>query len=202
MKSESQIRQSLRLFYVSGWFYCWWFVKDFVNEILNWDSIWRRDIFFSSVVKTLPYSGCFTTCMSPHFSSVDMITWSGLARFSRFQGSCGMVPNVLAGLNHYVKLRQILGERWMSKIAFRFYLQIQIRKSAALEQSPPAELPGKMFEIRSSVSCGFGHYVDSILPVWLLALTLYMCMSFQVDFCVFMVLGCNYGGRISHLDLF
>ena len=114
--------------------------------------------FFSSVVKT----PIFWLFYNLHESNLHE---SGLARFSRFQGSGGMVPNVLAGLNHYVKLRQILGERWMSKIAFRFYLQIQIRKSAALEQSPPAELPGKMFEIRSSVSCGFGHYVDSILPV-------------------------------------
>ena len=50
-----------------------------------------RRIFQSSVVKTLPCSGCFTACMSAHFPVVkqgyaDRVT------------HCGMVPNGVANL--------------------------------------------------------------------------------------------------------
>ena len=34
-----------------------------------------RRIFQFSVVKTLPYSGCFTACMSGHFPIVMLIRW-------------------------------------------------------------------------------------------------------------------------------
>ena len=48
-----------------------------------------RRIFQSSVVKTLPCSGCFTACMSAHFPVVKL----GYAdRMTR----CGMDPNGVA----------------------------------------------------------------------------------------------------------
>ena len=57
---------------------------------LNLDlSMSARRIFQSSVVKTLPCSGCFTACMSAHFPVVKL----GYAdRMSQY----GMVPNGVA----------------------------------------------------------------------------------------------------------
>ena len=48
-----------------------------------------RRIFQSSVVKTLPYSGCFTACMSAHFPVVKQ-------GYADRMTHCGMVPNGVA----------------------------------------------------------------------------------------------------------
>ena len=45
-----------------------------------------RRIFQSSVVKTLPCSGCFTACMSAHFPVVKL-------GYADRMTHCGMVPN-------------------------------------------------------------------------------------------------------------
>ena len=49
-----------------------------------------RRIFQSSVVKTLPCSGCFTACMSAHFPVVKL-------GYADRMTHCGMVPNGVAG---------------------------------------------------------------------------------------------------------
>ena len=48
-----------------------------------------RRIFQSSVVKTLPCSGCFTACMSAHFPIVKL-------GYADRMTHCGMVPNGVA----------------------------------------------------------------------------------------------------------
>ena len=48
-----------------------------------------RRIFQSSVVKTLPCSGCFTACMSAHFPVVKL-------GYADRMTHCGMVPNGVA----------------------------------------------------------------------------------------------------------
>ena len=48
-----------------------------------------RRIFQSSVVKTLPCSGCFTACMSAHFPVVKL-------GYADRMTHCGMVPNGIA----------------------------------------------------------------------------------------------------------
>ena len=48
-----------------------------------------RRIFQSSVVKTLPCSGCFTACMSAHFPVVKL-------EYADRMTHCGMVPNRVA----------------------------------------------------------------------------------------------------------
>ena len=48
-----------------------------------------RRIFRSSVVKTLPCSGCFTACMSVHFPVVKL-------GYADRMTHCGMVPNAVA----------------------------------------------------------------------------------------------------------
>ena len=48
-----------------------------------------RRIFQSSVVKTLPCSGCFTACMSVHFPVVKL-------GYADRMTHCGMVPNGVA----------------------------------------------------------------------------------------------------------
>ena len=54
---------------------------------LNLDcSSYVRRIFQSSVVKTLPCSGCFTACMSAHFPVVKL-------GYADRMTHCGMVPN-------------------------------------------------------------------------------------------------------------
>ena len=50
-----------------------------------------RRIFQSSVVKTLPCSGCFTACMSAHFPVVKL-------GYADRMTHCGMVPNGVANL--------------------------------------------------------------------------------------------------------
>ena len=57
---------------------------------LNLDrSLSARRIFQSSVVKTLPCSGCFTACMSAHFPVVKL-------GYADRMTHCGMVPNGVA----------------------------------------------------------------------------------------------------------
>ena len=46
-------------------------------------------IFQSSVVKTLPCSGCFTACMSAHFPVMKL-------GYADWMTHCGMVPNGVA----------------------------------------------------------------------------------------------------------
>ena len=48
-----------------------------------------RRIFQSSVVKTLPCSGCFTACMSTHFSVVKL-------GYADRMTHCGIIPNGVA----------------------------------------------------------------------------------------------------------
>ena len=48
-----------------------------------------RRIFQSSVVKTLPCSGCFTACMSAHFPVMKL-------GYADWMTHCGMVPNGVA----------------------------------------------------------------------------------------------------------
>ena len=50
-----------------------------------------RRIFQSSVVKALPYSGCFTACMSVQFSVVRL-------GYADLMTHCGMGPNGVADL--------------------------------------------------------------------------------------------------------
>ena len=50
-----------------------------------------RRIFQSSVVKTLPCSGCFTACMSAHFPVVKL-------GYADRMTHCGMVPNGITSL--------------------------------------------------------------------------------------------------------
>ena len=50
-----------------------------------------RRIFQSSVVKTLPCSGCFTACMSAHFPRVKL-------GYADRMSHCGMVPNGFVNL--------------------------------------------------------------------------------------------------------
>ena len=57
---------------------------------LNLDrSLSVRKIFQSSVVKTLPCSGCLTACMSAHFPVVKLGYMDRMTH-------CGMVPNGVA----------------------------------------------------------------------------------------------------------
>ena len=57
---------------------------------LNLDrSLSVRRTFQSSVVKTLSCSGCFTACMSVHFSAVKL-------GYANRMTCCGMVPNGVA----------------------------------------------------------------------------------------------------------
>ena len=59
---------------------------------LNLDrSLSVRRTFQSSVVKTLSCSGCFTACMSVHFSVMKLGYMDRMTH-------CGMVPNVIADL--------------------------------------------------------------------------------------------------------
>ena len=48
-----------------------------------------KRIFLSSMVKTLPCSGCFTACMSGHFPVVKL-------GYADRMTHCGMVPNGVA----------------------------------------------------------------------------------------------------------
>ena len=48
-----------------------------------------RRIFQSSVVKTLPCSGCFTACMNAHLPIVKL-------GYTDWMTHCGMVPNGVA----------------------------------------------------------------------------------------------------------
>ena len=57
---------------------------------LNRSSFVRR-IFQSSVVKTLPCSGCFTACVSAHFPVVKL-------GYAERMTDSGMFPNVVANL--------------------------------------------------------------------------------------------------------
>ena len=61
-----------------------------------------RRIFQSSVVKTLPCSGCFTACMSAHFLVVKHGYADQMTR-------CGMVPNGVTDLIEFqlTSLREI-----------------------------------------------------------------------------------------------
>ena len=111
-------------------------------------------------------------------------------------------------LNHQVKLRQLLGGRWISQLAFWVLSQRQMcNPSSALfwTQGPllniPEISPAYVFEIHSWISCSFCLFVFSlyrlfISPAWLLALTLCMFASIHFNFCVFIVLSSNYFGHI------
>ena len=57
----------------------------------------KEDHFLSSVVKVLPCSGCFITCMGAHFPELSWIMQSSLAPFLGCQGSCDIVPSGATG---------------------------------------------------------------------------------------------------------
>ena len=62
-----------------------------------------RRIFQSSVVKTLPCSGCFTACMSVHFPMVKLGTWIRWLTVAWFQMGLPIQSN--SSSHHYVGLK-------------------------------------------------------------------------------------------------
>ena len=77
---------------------------------LNLDrSSFVRSIFQSSVVKTLPCSGCFTACMSAHFPVVKL-------GYADQMTHGGMVPNGVADSIEF----QLTSLRRIEVLAFSF----------------------------------------------------------------------------------
>ena len=84
--------------------HCITYTLQFYLTKLNLDCISSvRRTLQSSVVKTLPCSGCFTACMSAHFPVVKL-------GYADQMTHCGMVPNGVADSiefqsRHYVGLK-------------------------------------------------------------------------------------------------
>ena len=167
----------------------------------------------SSGVEVLSCSGCFITCMGAHFPTVELDNSIQIGTLSRIPGwgSCGnwfgrflqyksrleilacsldadlnYVTTMLQlrlYLNHWVTLRQILGE---DAATFWVYSQRQMRRpSSALSWTQgPAEFPSKCVnsldeipKIPSWFSFGFGRFV---LPLYIDSHGTCLILSFNI----------------------